>query len=207
MYSHRTCSPKTGITLFVNQRGYAHSEPPDVIRTVVVFVDIAARQQRFRAASLLPQMMLANDGPGREPTRCSTVPSPSPPDRDNVLVLSSFGIAPPTATAVVGGCHHSLIIVPLLQPVAVIVLILLLVPERMPMPDRDSCPRRVTYCHRRQPGVENVSRRSIYSLLRPLASIGGAICATYDPRSKSCACVHPSSPPSMPSLIFSPSGS
>jgi hypothetical protein len=68
MYSHRICSPKTGITLFVKQRVYVHLEPPDVICTVVVFVNIAARQQRFRAASLLPQMMSANDGPGRGPT-------------------------------------------------------------------------------------------------------------------------------------------
>jgi hypothetical protein len=36
MYSHCICSPETGITLFVNQRGYIHSEPPVVIRTVIV---------------------------------------------------------------------------------------------------------------------------------------------------------------------------
>jgi hypothetical protein len=47
MYSHHTCSPKTGITLFVNQREYADLEPPDVICTVVVFVNIAARRQHF----------------------------------------------------------------------------------------------------------------------------------------------------------------
>ncbi len=38
-------------------------------------------------------------------------------------------------------------------------------------------------------------------------SIGGAIRATYDARSKSRACVRPSSPPSMLSSIFSPSES
>jgi hypothetical protein len=47
MYSHHICLPKTGITLFVNQRGYVHLELPDVIRTVVVVVNIAARQQNF----------------------------------------------------------------------------------------------------------------------------------------------------------------
>jgi hypothetical protein len=47
MYSHCICLPETGIMLFVNQRGYVHSEPPIVICTVVVVVDIAARQQRF----------------------------------------------------------------------------------------------------------------------------------------------------------------
>jgi hypothetical protein len=55
-YSHCICSPKTGMTLLNNQRGYVHSEPPVFIRTVVVGgVGITARRQRFRAASLLPQ--------------------------------------------------------------------------------------------------------------------------------------------------------
>jgi hypothetical protein len=47
MYSHCICLPETGITLFVNQRGYVHSVLPIIICTVVVVVDIAARQQRF----------------------------------------------------------------------------------------------------------------------------------------------------------------
>ena len=54
LYSNCICLPKTGITLLNNQRGYVHSEPPVFIRTIVlVGVDIAARKQRFRAASLL----------------------------------------------------------------------------------------------------------------------------------------------------------
>ncbi len=65
LYSHCICSPKTCITLFINQRRYVHLEPPVVICTVVIVVlDIAARRQRFRAASLLPQMMSANNGSG-----------------------------------------------------------------------------------------------------------------------------------------------
>jgi hypothetical protein len=89
--------------------------------------------------------MSANDGPGGEPTRRSAVPSPSPPDRDDVLVPSSFGVAPPTATAIVGGCHRSLVIIPLSRTVTVVVLVLLLLPERTPIPDRDSRPTRATY--------------------------------------------------------------
>jgi hypothetical protein len=145
MYSHCICLPETGIMLVVNQREYVHSEPPDVIRTVVIVVDVAARRQRFRAASLLPRMTSANNGRGGEPTRRSTVQLLSPPDRDNVLVQSSFCVAPPTATAVIGGRHRSLVIVPFLRTVAVIVLVLLLPPKRTPIPDCDSCPRRATY--------------------------------------------------------------
>jgi hypothetical protein len=115
--------PKTGITLLNNQRGYVHLEPPVFICTVVLIgVDIAARKQRFRAASLLPRMMSANNGQGREPTRRSAMPSPLPPDRDDVPFPSSFGIAPPTATAVVGDRHRSLVIVLLLRIVATIFL-------------------------------------------------------------------------------------
>ncbi len=66
------------------------------------------------------------------------MPSPSPLARDDVLVPSSFGVAPPTATAVIGGRHRSLVIVPFSRTVAVIVLILLLPPER-------THPRRATY--------------------------------------------------------------
>jgi hypothetical protein len=90
-------------------------------------------------------MMLANNGPGGEPTRRSAVPLPSPPDCDNVPVPLSFGVAPPMATAVVGGRHHSLVIVPLLGTVVVIFLVLLLPPERTPIPDRETHPRRATY--------------------------------------------------------------
>jgi hypothetical protein len=103
------------------------------------------RRQHFRAASLLAQMMSANNGPGGEPTRLSAVPSPLPLDCNDVLVQSSFGIAPPTATSVISGHCCSLVIIPLLQTVAIIVLVLLLLPERMPILDRDSCPRRATY--------------------------------------------------------------
>jgi hypothetical protein len=131
--------------LFVNQRGYVHLEPTIVICTVVVIVDIAASQQHIQAISLLPQMMSANNGRGREPKR-SAVPSPLLPDCNNVpLVPSSFGVAPPMATAVVGGCHCSLVIVPLLRTIAVIVLVLLLPPERTPILNRDSRQRRATY--------------------------------------------------------------
>jgi hypothetical protein len=234
LYSHCICSPKTGITLLNNQRGYVHSEPPIFIRTVVVGgVHIAARRQRFRAASLLPRMMSANDGPGGEPTRRSAVPSPSPPDRDDVPVPLSFGIAPPMATAVVGGRHRSLVIVLLSRTVAVIFLVLLLPPERMPIPDRETRPRRATYerrsqmvklvrggqhttttaarrrstragSRRRRPGGEDDTRRSIPFLRRPLGSIGGAIRTTYDARSKSR---RPSSPPLLLSLFdFFPAG-
>ncbi len=146
MYSHCICSPKTGIMLFVNQRGYVRLEPPVIICTIIVIVDIAARQQRFQAASLLPRKMSANNNMGGgEPTRRSASPSPLPPDCDNDPVPSSFGVAPPMATAIVGGCHLSLVIVPLLQSVAVIILVLLLPPKRTPIPDHDSCPRRATY--------------------------------------------------------------
>jgi hypothetical protein len=189
MYSHCICSPETGITLFVNQRGYVHSEPPVILCTVVVVVDIAARRQRFRAASLLPRMMSANNGQGGEPTRRSAVQSPSPPDCDDVLVPLSFCVAPPTATAVIGG-RHRLVIVPFLQTVAAIVLVLLHPPERTPIPDRI-----VTLV---QGGKHTTTMAG---------SIGGVIRATYDARSKLGACVRPSSPPSMPSSIFSPSGS
>jgi hypothetical protein len=89
-------------------------------------------------------MMLANDGRGGEPTRRSAVQLPSPPNCNDVLVPLSFCVAPPTATAVIGG-PHCLVIVPFLQTVAVIVLILLLPPERTPILDCDSCPRRETY--------------------------------------------------------------
>jgi hypothetical protein len=123
LYSNCICLPKTGITLLNNQRGYVHLEPPVFIRTIVlVGVDITARKQRFRVASLLPRMMSANDWQGREPTRRSAVPSPLPPDHDDVPFLSSFGIAPPTAAAVVGDCHHSLVIVLLSQTVTAIFL-------------------------------------------------------------------------------------
>jgi hypothetical protein len=90
-------------------------------------------------------MISANDGPGGEPTRRSAVPSPLPPNRDNVPVPSSFGVAPPVATAVVGGRHCSLVIVPLSGTVAVIFLVLLLPFERTPIPDHETHLRRATY--------------------------------------------------------------
>ncbi len=44
LYSYCVCSPKSGIMLFINQRGYIHLKPPVVICTVlVVVVNIAAR--------------------------------------------------------------------------------------------------------------------------------------------------------------------
>jgi hypothetical protein len=178
-------------------------------------------------------MMSANDGSGGEPTRRSAVPSPSPPDRDDVPVPSLFGIAPPMATAVAGGQHRSLVIVLLSRTVAVIFLVLLLPPERTPIPGRETRPRRATYerrsqmvtivqgeqhttttaarrrstragSRRRRAGGEDDPRPSTPFLRRPLGSIGGAIRATYDARSKSR---RPLSPLSMPSSIFSPSGS
>jgi hypothetical protein len=82
-------------------------------------------------------MMSANNGPGGKPTRRSAVPLPLPPDWDNVPVPSPFGIAPPMATAVIGGCHCSLLIVPLLGTIAVIFLILLLLPKRTLIPNHE----------------------------------------------------------------------
>jgi hypothetical protein len=157
--------PETGIMLFVNQREYIHSEPPVIICTVVIVVDIAARQQCFRATSLLPRMTSANNGQGGEPTRRSVVQLPLPPDRDDVLVPSSFCIAPSTATAVIGGHHCSLVIVPFLQTVAIIVLVLLLLPERTPIPDRDFHPRRATY---NDNGWQHRRRRNSRHVRRPL---------------------------------------
>ncbi len=61
--------------------------------------------------------------------RCSTLPSLLPPNCDNVPVSLSFGVAPPMATAVVGGRHLSFVIVPLLHTIAIIVLLLLLSPK------------------------------------------------------------------------------
>jgi hypothetical protein len=110
--------------------------------------------------------MRANDGPGREPTRRSLVPSPLPTDRNNVLVPSSFGVAPPTATAVVGGHHRSLVIVPLSQTAAVIILVLLLPPKRMPILDRDSRPRRATYNNDGSPASIHVRGLSSLSARR-----------------------------------------
>jgi hypothetical protein len=82
-------------------------------------------------------------GGGEEETFCGAIPSP--PNCNDVLVPSYFCVAPPTATAVIGGCHRSLVIVPFLQTVAVIILVLLLLPKRTPIPDRDSHPRREAY--------------------------------------------------------------
>jgi hypothetical protein len=208
LYSHCNCSPKTGNTLLNNQRGYFHSEPPVFIRTVGGGgVDIAARRQRFRAASLLPLMMSANEEPGGEPTRRSAVPLPSPPDRDDVPVPSSFAIAPLMATAVVGGRHRSLVIVLLTRTVAVIFLVLPLPPEKPPIPDRETRPRRATYERRSlmvklvrggkhttttaarcsstragsrhcRPGGEDDPRPSTPFLRRPLGSMGSSTRAT-----------------------------
>jgi hypothetical protein len=107
--------------------------------------------------------MSANDGRGGEPTRQSAVQLPLPPDCNDVLVPSSFCVAPPTTTAVIGG-RHRLIIVPFLQTVAVIVLVLLLPPERMSIPDRDSRPRRETYDDN---GWKH-RRRDLHHVRRPL---------------------------------------
>jgi hypothetical protein len=78
--------------------------------------------------------------------RGSAVPLPLPPDHDYVPVPSSFSVAPPTATAVIGGHHCSLVIVRLSQTIVVIFLVLLLLQtKRMPIPDCDTHPRRATY--------------------------------------------------------------
>ncbi len=61
------------------------------------------------------------------------------------------------ATAVIGGCHHSLVIVPLLQTVAVIVLVLLLLPKRTPILDCETCPR-ATYDNDGGPVLIHASR-------------------------------------------------
>jgi hypothetical protein len=90
-------------------------------------------------------MMSANNWRGGERMRCAAVQSPSLPDCDNVLVPSSFCVAPPPATAVIGGRHRSLVIVPFSRTVTVIILVLLLPPKRTPIPDRDSRPRREAY--------------------------------------------------------------
>jgi hypothetical protein len=76
--------------------------------------------------------------------RRSAVQSPLPPNCNNVLVPSSFCVAPLMATAVIGG-HNCLVSVPFSQTVAIIVLILLLPPKRTPIPDCDSRPRREAY--------------------------------------------------------------
>ncbi len=47
MYSHCICLPETSITLSDNHRRYIHLEPPIIIRTVIVVVDIATRGQHF----------------------------------------------------------------------------------------------------------------------------------------------------------------
>jgi hypothetical protein len=134
-FFHCVCLPKTGITLFINQRRYNHLDLPVIICNIIVVVidDIAERQQHFQAASHLPRMMSANGGRVGGATRRSIVPSPLPLDRNDVLVPSSFCVAPPTATAVVGGRHYSIIIVPLLQTVAVIVLVFLFPSKRTPI--------------------------------------------------------------------------
>ncbi len=216
LYSHCICLPKTSITFFINQRGYVHLEPPVVICTVVV-VDIAARRQRFCAASLLPRMMSANDGPGGEPTRHSAVPSLSPPDATMFRFHRPLALRLPWP----------------LQSLVVVIVPLLLSLFREPLLSSSSssssrlkerrsqmvklirggkhttttaAPRRSTRAgsRRRRPGVEDDPRRFTPFLQQSLSGIGGANRATYDARSKSRL---PSSPPSMPLLTFSPSGS
>ncbi len=106
-------------------------------------------------------MMLANDGSGRELTRRSVVPSPSLPDCNDVPVPSSFGLAPPMATAAIGGRHYSLVIVLLLQTIAIIFLVLLLPPKRTPIPDRETRPRRATYGDDGSPALIHARRQSL----------------------------------------------
>jgi hypothetical protein len=106
-------------------------------------------------------------------------PRPSPLDRDDVLVPSSFGVAPLMATAIVGGRHHFVGIIPLSQTVAVIVLVLLLLPERTPIPDCDSRSTRASY-------VVNNSQASIHA--RGLSSLS----ARHQGRS---VLIHPLPPP------------
>ncbi len=176
MYSHCICSPETGITLFVNQRGYVHSEPPAVICTVVVVVDITARRQRFRAASLLPRMMSANDGRGGgadEPFQGAIAVAAQSRQCSGSIVL--------LRCASHGHCSHF-----------------------WPSSSRN-CPflassRR----HCPPPPARKTLVRGGKHTTTTAGSIGGAIRATYDARSKSHAFVRPSSPPSMPSSIFSP---
>ncbi len=83
---------------------------------------------------------------GGEPMRHYAVPLPSPPKNcKDVPIPSSFSVSPLTATAVVGGHHRSLVIVPLSQTVAVIFLVLLLPHTRTPIPNCETHPRRATY--------------------------------------------------------------
>jgi hypothetical protein len=58
MYSHCICLLETGITLFVNQRGYIHSEPPIVICTVVVVVDIVESYTMHTCIIILSSFLL-----------------------------------------------------------------------------------------------------------------------------------------------------
>ncbi len=171
-------------------------ESPVIICTIVVVVDIAARRQHFQAASLLPRKMSANGGTGGRPMRRSALPSLPPPDRNNVPLPSSFSVAPPMATAVIGGRHFSLVIVPLLQTVAVIVLVLLISPKECRSPivtlvqggqhmTTTAALRQSTHmgCCCCGPSAKDDPHQSTPSLHQPLGSIGGVIRATYDARS------------------------
>ncbi len=192
-------------------------EPPVIIRTVVVVVDIAARRQRFRAASLLPRMMLANPGWGGSR---QDVPRYH---RCHRPIAAMFRFHSPSALRLPR---------PLQSLVVVIVPLSLSLsrePSRSSSSFSSSRPKErrsqivkfvrgvqhttTTAARRRsmragsrrhRPGVEDDPRQSTPFLRRPLGGISGAIRATYDTRLKSR---RSSSPPSMPSSIFPPSGS
>ncbi len=192
--------------------GFHSYDPYVVYMSVLAFITSAIYVVSFFVSwlslmsfhtQLPPQIAMkskksANNGLGGEPMRRSMVPLPLPPDHNNFPVSLSFGIAPPTATAVVGVHHCSLVIVPLLQTVTVIFLVLLLPPKKMPIPDCEICLRRATYNNNGSPalitrtgscccwpGGEDDPRQSTPFLCQPLGSISGAICTLYDARSKS----------------------
>jgi hypothetical protein len=220
MYSHCICSPKTGIMLFVNQRGYVHSEPTVVIRTVVDVVDIAARRQRFRAASLLPRKISANGGTGGgadETFRVAIAVAARSRQCSGSIVLrrcashghcsrwwsSSF---PRNRPSLANRRHHR----PRPPPK----------PKRTPIPDRDSRPRRATYDDDSGPASIHASglssswaqRRGRPASIYPLPSSAPRqnrrrdLCNVRRPLE--VACVRTSVLPSFYALFdFSPSGS
>jgi hypothetical protein len=120
--------------MFINQRGYNHLYHRHLHR----------HQQHCRKTNAFPSKIppprndVGQQRAGGGANRTSVVASPLPPNRNNVWVPSSFGVAPPMTNAVVGGCHCSLVIVPLLQTIAIIILVLLLLPKRTPILDRET---------------------------------------------------------------------
>jgi hypothetical protein len=110
-----------------------------------------------------PANDVANNGPGggAKETFCGAITVAVRLRRcSDSIVLRSC--ASPTTTAVVGCPHRSLVIVPLSQTIPVIVIVLLLPPERMLIPDRDSHLRRATYDD--DGGLASIHARGLSSL-------------------------------------------